>query len=151
MKTSYPALRRATDKTVRTPHLQLPLRLLTAASLSALCVAGVQAQDSYWTFGIGAGQTRGAFDEVGLTNKNARSLTGTGLSINNIATDRRDAGGKVFLGRQFNRYLGMEVGYFDLGKFGWQSSTTPTGVGAGSNMLSFGRSQNVDGFASALV
>ena len=36
--------------------------------------------------------------------------------------------GKVFLGRQFNRYLDMELGCFDVGKFGWQATTTPAGT-----------------------
>lgn len=109
-----------------------PFKLLALAALSPLLMSTAHAQmdDGYWTFGIGPGQTRGAFDELGLGNRNSTRVPGSTTNFS-IATDRRDAGGKVFLGRQFNRYIGMELGYFNLGKFGWQTTTTPAGTLAG--------------------
>ncbi len=108
----------------------VPLTILALAAHSALFMSPAHAQmdEGYWTFGIGAGQTRGAFDEASLSNRNRVVVPPNIITSQSIATDRRDAGGKVFLGRQFNRYIGMELGYFDLGKFGWQTSTTPAGT-----------------------
>lgn len=121
--------------TLPLPHIaqrKLPFKLLTLSVLGGLMASTAQAQsDGYWTYGIGAGQTRGAFDEQSLTNRNSTTVPPGAISNFSIATDRRDAGGKVFFGRQFNRYIGMEVGYFSLGKFGWQTTTTPAGTLSG--------------------
>jgi OmpA-OmpF porin, OOP family len=110
------------------------LRVLTLAAMAVagtLTAGAAQAQDSYWLFGLGGGQTRGVFDDVALSNTNIGPAPVGGFTNYSIATDRRDAGYKVFFGRQFNRYLGMEVGYFNLGKYGFQNSVLPTGVLSG--------------------
>ena len=111
-----------------------PLRVLTWAAMAVAGTLGVgaaQAQDSYWLFGLGGGQTRGVFNDQALSNTNIGPAPVGGFTNYSIATDRRDAGYKVFFGRQFNRYLGMEVGYFNLGKYGFQNSVLPTGVLSG--------------------
>ena len=51
----------------------------------------------------------------------------TAFTSTSVATDRRDAGYKVFLGYQMNRYLGLEGGHFNLGKQGFKTTTTPGG------------------------
>jgi OOP family OmpA-OmpF porin len=111
----------------------LPRTLLALAAMGPLLAgtAHAQSDDGYWTWGIGAGQTRGAFDELGLTQRNSSAVPPNVITSYSIATDRRDAGGKVFLGRQLNRYIGVELGYFDLGKFGWQATSTPAGTVSG--------------------
>ena len=108
----------------------LPLTLLALVANGTLLISPAHAQtnESYWTFGVGAGQTRGVFDEGSLTSRNSTTVPLNSITSQSIATDRRDAGGKVFLGRQFNNYIGMELGYFNLGKFGWQTTTTPPGT-----------------------
>jgi OmpA-OmpF porin, OOP family len=116
----------------------LPFTLLAVATVTQLMMSTAHAQmkmpmgsamdSGYWLFGIGAGQTRGEFDELSLGNRNSSTLPANAATNFSIATDRRDAGGKAFVGRQFNRYLGMELGYFNLGKFGWQTTTTPAGT-----------------------
>jgi OOP family OmpA-OmpF porin len=118
------------QQTSRRSRRTLPLTLLALAANSALLMSPAHAQmeAGYWTFGLGAGQTRSAFDERSLTSRNSSVLPPNAITSQSIATDRRDAGGKVFVGRQFNPYIGMELGYFDLGKFGWQTSTTPAGT-----------------------
>jgi OmpA-OmpF porin, OOP family len=117
----------------RRSRLAVPPTLVALAASSLLLMGTAQAQmnDGYWTFGIGAGQTRSTFDEAALGNRNSTSVPPNSTTSLSIAADRRDAGGKVFLGRQFNRYVGMELGYFDLGKFGWQTTTTPAGTLSG--------------------
>ena len=110
------------------------LRVLTLAAMAVagtLTAGAAQAQDSYWLFGLGGGQTRGVFNDQALSNTNIGPAPVGGFTNYSIATDRRDAGYKVFFGRQFNRYLGMEVGYFNLGKYGFQNSVLPTGVLSG--------------------
>ena len=111
----------------------LPFKLLALAAAGPLLMGAAHAQtdQGYWTFGIGAGQTRGEFDELSLGNRNSRTVPPNATTSFSIATDRRDAGYKVFLGRQFNPYFGMELGYFNLGKFGWQTTTRPAGTLSG--------------------
>ena len=87
--------------------------------------------EGYWTFSLGAGQTRGTFDERSLGNRNSTTMPPNSTTSLSIATDGRDVGGKVFLGRQFDRCLGMEFGCFDVGKFGWQATTAPAGTLSG--------------------
>lgn len=48
------------------------------------------------------------------------------------ANDDRGMGFKVFGGYQFGRHLAVEGGYFDLGRFGYTSTTIPAGTLSGS-------------------
>ncbi len=106
------------------------LRVLAWAAMAAagtLMAGAAQAQDSYWLFGLGGGQTRGVFNDQALSNANIGPAPVGGFTNYSITGDRRDKGYKVFFGRQFNRYLGMEVGYFNLGEYRFLNSTLPTG------------------------
>ncbi len=100
-------------------------------ALAALAVLGsgnaLAQSDSYYYFGLGGGQTRGDLEERGITNRVSTPPPG-GYTNYSLATDRRDAGYKVFLGYQLNRYVGFELGYFNLGKQGSQVTTTPAGT-----------------------
>ena len=101
-----------------------PLHQLAVAALASLSAGNALAQDdSYTYFGLGGGQTRGHLEERGLTNRVSTPPPGD-YSNHSLATDRRDAGYKVFLGYKLNRYVGFELGYFNLGK-GTQVTTTP--------------------------
>ncbi len=105
-----------------------PLHLLALAALALLGSGNALAQsDSYTYFGVGGGQTRGDLEERGITNRVSTPPPG-GYTNYSLATDRRDAGYKVFLGYQLNRYVGFELGYFNLGKQGTQVTTTPLGT-----------------------
>ena len=105
----------------------LPLHLLTLAAFGPLMTGAALAQDSGYTyFGISAGQTRGKLDEQRIFNS-VVTPPATPFTSTSVATDRRDAGYKVFLGYQMNRYLGLEGGYFNLGKQGFKTTTTPSG------------------------
>lgn len=101
--------------------------LLALAALICLGSAPALAQDnssSYYYLGGTVGQTRAKIDEEGITSR----LIAPGLIGSVVSTDERANGYRLFVGRQFNRYIATEVGYFDLGKFSFQSSTFPPGT-----------------------
>lgn len=99
-----------------------------------LAAQAAQAQDntfinpdwanSAWYLGAGVGQSRATIDEPRLR----ASLAANGETVTGFAKDQRDTGYKLFVGRQLNQYVAVEAGYFDLGKFDFQSTTTGNGV-----------------------
>lgn len=116
----------------RPGHALHRLAAVALASLTTFTAGAAWAQDRYsddlyFYGGLGGGQTRGVFDDPRITGQVATSNS-TPFTNYSIATDRRDAGYKVFLGWQFNRYLGAELGYFNLGKYGFANTTVPDGV-----------------------
>jgi OOP family OmpA-OmpF porin len=96
------------------------VRLLAIAGIAPLVALPAAAQDSYYFFGLGAGKSRSDIDAAGIT----ASQGPAGLSINNVARDAKDNAYRAFLGYQFNRYVGLEVGYFHLGQFKFDSATS---------------------------
>lgn len=99
------------------------LRLLSLAGLGTLVAASAFAQEGgYYYGGISAGQTHSQIDEQ-IT---LRNLMGA-VPMTPITRNEQDTAYKVFGGYQFNRNLGVEIGYFNLAKFGY-STVTPTGA-----------------------
>ncbi|RFP22804.1 OmpA family protein [Duganella sp. BJB488] len=80
--------------------------------------------NSAWYLGAGVGRSRANIDQQRLT----ASLQANGATVTAFNTDERDTGYKLFVGRQLNRYLALELGYFDLGKFGFNATTSGNGV-----------------------
>ena len=80
--------------------------------------------NSAWYIGAGVGQSRATIDEPRLR----ASLAANGETVTGFAKDQRDTGYKLFVGRQLNQYVAVEAGYFDLGKFDFQSTTSGNGV-----------------------
>jgi len=114
------------------------LRLLSAAGLgAALAVPALAQDDSYFYGGLSVGQSRARIDDERIT----ASLLSAGLTTTSMTNDERSAAYKLFGGYQFNRYFGIEGGYFNLGKFGFTSTTTPAGSLSGQIKL---RGLNVD-------
>lgn len=74
--------------------------------------------------GAGIGQSRASIDEQRIRS----ALTANGASVSAFNTDEREAGYKLFIGKQLNQYLAVEAGYFDLGTFGFDASTSGSGV-----------------------
>lgn len=103
------------------------LRLLGLAWLGPLLATPAVAQDvavpPYFYGGLSVGQSRAKID----TDRINASLLGGGLTTTAMSRDERDSGYKIFGGYQFNRYFGLEAGYFNLGKFGFVSTTMPEG------------------------
>ncbi|SFV06284.1 OmpA family protein [Pseudoduganella namucuonensis] len=80
--------------------------------------------DHAWYIGAGAGQSRATIDRARLS----RGLTANGATLTGFTTDEREAGYKLLLGKQLNRYFALEGAYFDLGKFGFNAATSQGGV-----------------------
>jgi OOP family OmpA-OmpF porin len=80
--------------------------------------------NSAWYMGAGVGQSRASIDDARLI----RSLTANGATLTGFKTDERDLGYKLFVGKQLNQYFSVEAGYFDLGKFSFDSTTSGNGA-----------------------
>lgn len=93
--------------------------------LSALTMLGTPVlsqlpSQSYYYGGVGGGQSQTRLDEGGLT----RNQLGVAPGIVATDTDERDTAYKVLLGYQFNRFMALEGGYFDLGEGRFTTTTT---------------------------
>jgi OOP family OmpA-OmpF porin len=102
------------------------LHALCLASLAALGSSQTLAQNAgHFYGGAGVGQAQSKIDDDRINV----ALIGAGATSTSITHDQQDASYKVFGGYQFNPYFGMEAGYFNLGEFGFKSTTTtPTGT-----------------------
>ena len=97
-----------------------------------LSVTTAHAQvDSYFYGGAGLGQSRAQIDESRISSR----LISEGASQTSMSKDESDAAYKVFGGYQFNRNFAAEGGYFNLGQFGFQSTTVPLGSYTGQIKL----------------
>jgi OmpA-OmpF porin, OOP family len=112
---------------------------IAAAMTSSLTWAddAYDAFDTGWYLGGNIGQTRADIDEQRI----ADSLLQNGFSNTLVKDDSSDRGYKLFGGYQFNRYLALEGGYFDLGKFNFSATTSPPGTFNGDIKL---RGVNLD-------
>lgn len=102
------------------------LHILCLASLAVLGSTQAMAQNAgHFYGGAGVGQSQSKIDDERIN----AALIGAGATSTSITHDQQDASYKVFGGYQFNPYFGMEAGYFNLGEFGFKSTTTsPTGT-----------------------
>ena len=97
----------------------------------ALALAGgafAAAQDSGWYVGANIGQSRSRIAADQIT----ANLMGAGFATSGFSTHERDTGYKIYGGYEFNRYLAIEGGYFNLGQFKFQADTLPEGTLDGS-------------------
>ncbi|MFS2140243.1 OmpA family protein [Duganella sp. Dugasp56] len=106
---------------------------LSALACAMLTIQLAQAEEPFvnpewansaWYLGAGVGRSRATIDEQRLTD----SLKANGATVTAFSKDERDTGYKLFVGKQLNRYLAVELGYFDLGKFSFNSTTSGNGV-----------------------
>ncbi|RST47792.1 OmpA family protein [Variovorax sp. MHTC-1] len=101
------------------------LRLLSLAGVGALIATTALGQEGgYYYGGLSVGQSHSRIDDERIT----AGLLGAGLSTTSMSLDEHDAAFKLFGGYQFNRYLALEGGYFNLGKFGYMATTSPAGT-----------------------
>lgn len=108
------------------------VRLLSLAGLSSLLAASAFAQEGGYAYGgLSLGASRAKIDEARIS----ASLLASGLTTTSMSRDESDKGFKIFGGYQFNRHVAVEAGYFNLGKFGFTSTTVPAGTLNGSIKL----------------
>jgi OOP family OmpA-OmpF porin len=110
-----------------------PLALLASPGLFAQglpSTAGV-----YW--GLGAGQSQARID----SDRIRQNLLSEGLSTSTLTEDGRHTGYKAYLGFPIHPNWSVETGYFDLGRFGFNATTTPVGGLTGSARI---RGLNLD-------
>lgn len=95
------------------------------ATLMAVCAAPAAAQEgSYYYGGLSVGRSQARIDEERIN----ASLLAAGLTTTGMSKDERDTAFKLFGGYQINRNFAVEAGYFNLGQFGFTSTTTPAGT-----------------------
>ncbi|MEK8047755.1 OmpA family protein [Ideonella margarita] len=117
----------------RTPT-QTPTFRPSPIWLAALVLTGfgasaqAQGQDQpYYYGGLSLGSSRALLDE-GAIAESQRLSGGNAVTITGISEDTRDTSYRVFLGYQFNRNIGLEASFFQLGRFHLQADTLPTGT-----------------------
>ena len=105
--------------------------LIGFASLAVIASSTAVADDSGWYGGANIGRSSATIDDARII----RGLASSGLSTTSIADRDRDTAYKIYGGYQFNKYIGLEGGYFDLGKFGFTANTLPLGTLNGNTRL----------------
>src|ERR1035437_3263714 len=101
------------------------LSLLTLALMAAS--VGHADNDTGWYVGGNIGQSQATIDDARI----ASDLLSNGLVAGPINDVHRDLGFKIVGGYQFNKNFALEGGYFDLGKFGFATTTVPLGTLSG--------------------
>lgn len=97
---------------------------ISLASVAAATSTCVLADETGWYGGANIGRSSATIDNARITS----GLASTGLATTAIANRDRDTAYKIYGGYQFNKYIGLEGGYFDLGKFGFKANTLPLGT-----------------------
>ncbi len=109
--------------------------LLTIALLAVCANSGVQAQSTFnntgMHVGISAGESKSKFDN-GAT---AQSLVGVGVTAGALTEDERGNAYKAFIGVPLSPNWAVEAGYFDLGRFGFDAATSPSGTVTGTTRI----------------
>lgn len=115
-----------------TCRFNLAMLAACAAMLSQPALAADQGADTFinpdwansaWYAGGSLGQSRASIDEPRIK----QSLTANGATLTGFDTDERELGVKLFFGKQLNQYFAVEAGYFDLGKFKVDATTSGNG------------------------
>jgi OOP family OmpA-OmpF porin len=88
-------------------------------------------EDAGWYVGGSAGQARAKIDDARITD----SLSAAGITTTVIKDNDRHFGFKLYGGYEFNKYIALEGGYFDLGRFGFTANTLPGGGLTGVSKL----------------
>jgi OOP family OmpA-OmpF porin len=113
--------------------LMKTLGSLTVLAASLLAAQAAHAADDFvnpdwansaWYIGASAGRARSNVDQSRISS----ALTANGATLSSFSKDQKALGYKLFVGRQVNRYLAIEGGYFDLGKSTFNAATADGGV-----------------------
>ena len=106
---------------------KIAIRTVAAACAAAVwgtsaLAAGADGSGIY--IGAGAGASRGKIDDGSIN----QSLLSLGFSNASTTKSENSTAYKAFVGYSFNRYIAIEGGYFDLGKFSFDSTVQPPGT-----------------------
>jgi len=104
---------------------------LSLLVLALMATPYALAAEPGWYIGANVGQSQATIDSERISS----GLLGSGLTVGPIDENDRDLGYKLFGGYQLNRHFSVEGGYFDLGKFGFSTTTVPTGTLGGEIRL----------------
>ena len=115
-------------------HLSL---LAISGSLAIYSTTTLAQVSPGWYVGGNVGSTRAHFNNDAINS----GLANQGLTVTSTTSDNRDIGYKLFSGYQINPNFAVEGGFFDLGRFGYGSTTIPTGTFNGSTRV---RGLNLD-------
>ena len=96
---------------------------LAAATIAAIASPFALAADPGPYVGGNLGLAKSHFNETRIAETVA-----PGFALSGVDDDDRSLGGKLFAGYQFHRYFAAELGYFDLGRFGFAATTVPAGT-----------------------
>ncbi|MGJ7497989.1 OmpA family protein [Variovorax sp. RT4R15] len=108
------------------------LHLAGLATLGSLSANASLAQEAGYAYGgISVGRSQSRIDTERIT----AGLLGAGFATTTLTRDQKDTAFKLFGGYQFNRYFALEGGYFNLGEFGYTSTTIPGGTLSGQIKL----------------
>ena len=101
------------------------LRLLALAGLAPLIAAPALAQNvgDYYG-GLSFGRAHSKFDEQAVANR----MLPPGVTTAGLTRNDSDLAYKIFGGYQFHEYFAVEAGYFRLGKFDFNATTSPAGA-----------------------
>jgi OOP family OmpA-OmpF porin len=97
---------------------------LSLLTLALMATPYALAAEPGWYIGANVGQSQATIDHDRITS----GLLGSGLIAGPINENDRDGGYKLFGGYQLNRHFAVEGGYFDLGRFGFSTTTVPPGT-----------------------
>src|SRR5438046_898746 len=100
--------------------------LAAVAAAPSFAADAPTAPTGTWYVGIGAG--RASAD----TPATAPIVAGTPVTAVAVSGDSDATAGKAFVGYRFNKYMALEGGYFRLGDFTFDATTTPAGTLHGS-------------------
>ena len=107
------------------PRLSL-LALMILAAPWAYAQSGIDNNGMY--MGIGAGESKAKFNHDAAV----QNALGAGVVANPLTVDERGNAYKIYLGFPITPNWAVETGYFNLGRFGFDTSTTPAGTLNGS-------------------
>lgn len=110
---------------------------LSLVALAIIASPFALAQDAGWYAGANVGASRATIDDAQITS----GLLGNSLTATSIINDDRSNGYKLYGGYRLNQNFAVEGGYFDLGGFGFNATTAPTGTLSGNIKL---RGLNLD-------
>jgi OOP family OmpA-OmpF porin len=109
---------------IKSPNKSHKLKwIFSTLALAGLTIPAAAADPSPWYAGVGLGESQADIAEEEIR----ADLLASGFTTSAFADEESDFAYKLFGGYQFNRYLALEGGYFDLGRFDYTATTVPAG------------------------